>query len=394
MSINKFPIRNGIGNKEILMGKKCINYYKKKKIDIGYNGYFEREYCKKFVKFLNKKGFADAQATGTLSILSSIQALQLKKGSEILVSPITDPGSLSAIIIAGHKPKLIDTKKNSYLTSFAQIKKRITNKTKCILLVHAAGKAVNMKELVNYCKRKRIKIIEDSSQAHGARCFSCDNCNCKNKVGTFGDISAFSTMNRKAHMTGSTGGVVFTKNKKLYHKILAYSDRGKKIWDKDFNERDPRNFLFPALNLHSNELACAIGLSSLSRLKETIKKRVSFCEVLNKLLMAKSKLCRSMEFSRYDSPFFIPIFFKKNKKISKRKFATQLQRKIPLNPHYQYLVYSWRWIKEYLVDNYKTKNAAEMLNNSFNIFLNENYTKKHALYIVNEIIKLETKFKI
>ena len=111
MSTNKFPIRNGIGNKEILMVKKCINYYKKKKIDIGYNGYFEKEYCKKFVKFLNKKGFADAQATGTLSILSSIQALQLKKGSEILVSPITDPGSLSAIIIAGHKPKLIDTKK-------------------------------------------------------------------------------------------------------------------------------------------------------------------------------------------------------------------------------------------------------------------------------------------
>lgn len=387
MSI-KFPIRNGIGEKEILMIKKCINYYKKKKIDIGYNGFFEKEYCKKFVKFMKKKGFADAQATGTLSILSSIQALQMKKGSEILVSPITDPGTLSAIIIAGYKPKLMDSQKDSYLVSFAQIKKRISSKTKCILIVHAAGKSVEMGEIVNFCKKKKLYIIEDCSQAHGAKDISGE------KVGTLGDISSFSTMNRKSHMTGSAGGVVYTKNKKLYHKVLAYSDRGKQIWDKNFNERDPRNFLFPALNLHSNELSCAIGLSSLSRLDETIKKRLEFCRILNQLLQKKSKLCRSMKFSEYDSPFFIPIFFKKNNKIKKLKFATKLQKKIPLNPQYRYLVYSWKWIKKYLVDNYKTKNAAEMLNNSFNIFLNENYTKKNAIYIVDEIAKLEKKYGI
>ena len=389
MSIKNFPARNGIGNKEILMIRKCINYYKKKNTDIGYNGYFEKEYCKKFVKFMSKKGYADAQATGTLSILCVIQSLQLKKGSEILVSPITDPGSLSAIIFAGHKPKLIDTKENSYLTSISQIKERTNKKTKCLLLVHAAGKSINMREIINFCKKKNIYIIEDCSQAHGAKCFSCKNCACKNKVGTFGDVSAFSTMNRKAHMTGSSGGVVFTKNKNLYHKILAYSDRGKQIWDKKFNERDPSNFLFPALNLHSNELACSIGLSSLKRLDQTIRKRLVFCQILNKLLKKKSKFCNSMEFSKYDSPFFIPIFFKKNKKITKLKFASELQKKIPLNPHYQYLVSSWKWIKKYLVDDYKTKNAAKVLNNSFNIFVNENYTKKNAEYIVDEIVKLE-----
>jgi len=384
----KFPIRNGIGTKEILMIKKCINYYKKKRTDIGYNGYFEKEYCKQFVKFMKKKGFADAQATGTLSILCAIQSLQMKKGSEILVAPITDPGSLSAIILAGHKPKLVDTEKDSYLTSFTQIRKRITSKTKCIFIVHAAGKSVKMNEIINFCKKKNIYIIEDCSQAHGARDISGE------KVGTLGDISSFSTMNRKSHMTGSTGGVVFTKNKKLYHKVLAYSDRGKQIWDKKFNEKDPRNFLFPALNLHSNELACSIGLSSLKRLDETIKKRLIFCKILNNLLKNKSKLCRSMDFSNYDSPFFIPIFFKNNNKVTKLKFANKLQKTIPLNPQYQYLVYSWKWIKKYLVDNFKTKNAAEALNNSFNIFLNENYTKKNAIYIVNEIVKLEKKYGV
>lgn len=392
MPTYKFPSRKGIGSNELAMVKNCIHYYKKKKIDIGYNGVFEKEYCEKFVNFQEQKGYADAQATGTLSILSAIQALQLKSGSEVLVSPITDPGTLSAIIFLNLKPKLLDTDKDSYLTSYDQIKKRINKKTKLILLVHAAGKAIRMKNILKLCKEKKIFLLEDCSQAHGARCINCFNCKCNKKVGTFGDISAFSTMNRKAHMTGSTGGVVFTKNRKIFNNVLAYSDRGKQIWKKNFEERDPRNFLFPALNLHSNELSCAIGISSLSRLDTTIKKRLKFCNILKNFLENESVLCRAMEFGKNDSPFFIPIFFKKNNKVTKKKFANELQKKIPLNPHYQYLVYSWQWVKKYLVDNFKTPNANDVLQKSFNIFLNENYKRKEAIIITKEIVKLEKKY--
>ena len=73
-----------------------------------------------------------------------------------------------------------------------------------------------------------------------------------------------------------SAGIVFTKNKKLYHNILAHADRGKQIWKKNLNLKDPSKALYPALNFNSNEFSSAITLASLSRAKETIKKRINF----------------------------------------------------------------------------------------------------------------------
>ena len=101
------------------------------------------------------------------------------------------------------------------------------------MLTHIGGSSVEIGKIYSFLKKKKIKIIEDCSQAAGASCFEClPRCNtCKNKyVGEFGDISAFSTMYRKNISSGGSGGIVFTKNKKLFTNIMAYSDRGKKIW--------------------------------------------------------------------------------------------------------------------------------------------------------------------
>ena len=84
-------------------------------------------------------------ATGTLAIFNAVQAFQLKKNSEVLVSPITDAGTLSPLILLGLKPKIMDTEKMSYNVSLDQIKKRISKNTKLVLIVHAAGKSVEMK---------------------------------------------------------------------------------------------------------------------------------------------------------------------------------------------------------------------------------------------------------
>ena len=386
----KFPIRNGIGKGEISQISKVITYYKKKKEDIGYNGIFENKYCNKFVKFQSTKGYADVVATGTLAIFNAIQAFNLKKNSEVLVSPITDAGTLSPIILLGFKPKIMDTEKMNYNVSLEQIKKRISKKTKLVLIVHAAGKSVQMKGIKSFLKKKKIFLLEDCSQAHGAKCFNCKNCGCKIKVGNFGDISVFSTMNRKIHMTGPTGGVTFTKSRRFYLNLKAYSDRGKPFWKKKFDERNPNQFLFPALNLNSNEINCAMGISSLKRLNQTIKKRFKIISYLKKKLEEQSTLCKIQNFSKYDSPFFITVNFKKNNFIKKIDFANKLLNLgVPLNPDYKYLTTDWPWLKKYLVDKFVPKNAKEIINNSYNLYINENYTKKDIDFIVDKIFFLE-----
>lgn len=266
------PLRLAFGKNEIKWVKKCIDYYRKREIQ--YEGYFEKLYCEKFVEYMGG-GYADAVATGTAAVYIALAALELEKGSEVLVSPVTDPGTISAIILNGYKPKLVDSRPDDFNVDWKQIEQRITQKVKAILVCHIAGNPINMVEVKAGARKYGLPVIEDCSQAHGATWEGI-------KVGNFGDLAVFSTMYRKAHITGSSGGVVFTKSEKMYWKARAYADRGKPFYAASFNERDPRNYLFPALNLNTDEISCAIGIASLERLEETIQKRREYVEEFKK----------------------------------------------------------------------------------------------------------------
>ncbi len=384
---HKMPARIAFGVKEQKMISKVINFYKAQNADPGYQGYFEEEYCKVFSNYLGG-GYSDAVATGTIAVYIAIAALKLEKNSEVLCSPITDPGTISAITLNGLIPKLVDSEKNSYNTSILQILKRINSKTKAIVLVHSAGYSIDMKKIIKLAKSKKIKIIEDCSQAHGAE-FN------KKKVGTFGDVSAFSTMYRKASISGGCGGIVFTKNKEIYKNILAFSDRGKPRWKKKFDDRDPSKFLFPSLNFHTNEISCAIGISSIQRLEKTRLKRLNFVKRLSKLINSETKYCRSYGYDKHSSPFFFPVFVNDKKlKVSKKKFATALKAEgVDLNVQYKYVICEWPWVISYLADNYICKNAIDVVNHSFNIYLNENYGNREVNAIIKAIKKVEFFYK-
>jgi len=380
------PSRNALGHKERKKIFEVLNYYKKKKIDPGYQGFFEDIYCKNFSKTMGG-GYTDAVATGTAALYISLAALQLPKKSEVLVSPVTDPGTISAIILNGLKPKLLDSSKGSYDIHISEIKKRTNKKTSCILVVHSLGRATYMKDIVKFAKKRSIKVLEDCSQAHGAKISG-------KRVGTFGDIAAFSTMYRKTTISGASGGIVYTKKKNLFQKALAYADRGKPRWLKNFNDRNPNQYLFPALNLHTDEISCAIGIASLKRLDKVRLSRFNYVKKVSELLKHKSKCCIPYGCSKNDSPFTYPIIVNTKKiKISKEKFAEKvLSEGIGLNTHYQYLVRDWAWVKKYLSDSYDTPNAREIRNKSFNLYLNENYGNQEVIDTVNAILKVEKKF--
>ncbi|MEO9961437.1 MAG: DegT/DnrJ/EryC1/StrS family aminotransferase, partial [Nisaea sp.] len=214
-------------------------------------------------------------------------------------------------------------------------------------------------------------------------------------LGTFGDVACFSTMYRKAHMTGGCGGVVYSRNRDLYHKALAYADRGKPRWLDDFDDRDPRGYLFPALNLHNDEISCAIGISSLRRLDQTISNRLDFVFRLTALLKERSRMCRVFEFSNADSPFFIPVQFDQSSATcTKTEFAEAVRAEgIDLNPHYQYLAADWPWLQPYAMGDLDCRNARAVLDTSFNIFVNENYSEKDALSVAEAIEKVERHYK-
>jgi|TARA_B110000438_G_scaffold300310_1_gene352425 dTDP-4-amino-4,6-dideoxygalactose transaminase len=388
------PFRQAFGPKEIKSAKSVINYYNKKKQDPPYNGFFEKKLSKSFTKFMHG-GYAKPVSTGTSAIYVALQALKLKKGSEILLSPVNDSGPFNCVIALGYVPKLVDSEKLSYNTNLEEIKKRIGKKTKAFLLTHIGGSSVEIGKIYSFLKKKKIKIIEDCSQAAGASCFECiPRCKtCKNKyVGEFGDIAAFSTMYRKNISSGGSGGIVFTKNKKIFTNIMAYSDRGKKIW-KNVNLNDPGLAMFPALNHNTNDFTCAITHASLLRLNNTNTRRRKILENFLKELKIL-KTCTPSKYNKGFAPFFFPIFVNEKKlKCTKRTFAITLKKQgVGLLEEYNCIISRWKWARKYLNDNFVCKNANEMRKKSFNLFLNENYTTTTIKNIVKKMVLVEKKY--
>lgn len=377
------PPRMALGEAEIKMLEQAIAYYRERNADPGYQGPFEKMYTDAFVAMMGG-GYADAVATGTAALYVAIAALDLPKGSEVLVSPITDPGTLSAIILNGLKPRLMDSKPDSYNVGVKEFTERITPNVTGAVVVHAIGQACQIDKIVVEAHARAVKVVEDCSQSHGAKVMG-------RPVGTFGDIAAFSTMYRKAHMTGASGGVVYTRDLELFRKALAYADRGKPRWAKDFDDRNPNTFLFPALNLQTDELSCAIGLASLGRLTDTIVKRLAFVADLSARLVEESTVCRPYGYSPADSPFIYPIIVDTERiTCGKMEFAKAVEKEgIGLNPHYQYVVADWPWLKPYLADAFDTPNARSIRDRSFNLYLNENYGEREAADVAAALLKVE-----
>lgn len=194
-------------NKTLKSGK--VNYW------TGNEGVlFEKE----FSKYIGNK-YSVAVSNGSVALEIALKALNFKKNDHIIVSPRSFIISASCVINVGLKPIFADVDINGNL-SFDGINKSYTKKVKGIILVHLNGFPCDMDPIINFAKKNKIKLIEDCSQAHGAKY--------KNKtVGSFGDISTWSFCQDKIISTGGEGGMISTNNRDVWEKCWSLKDHGK-----------------------------------------------------------------------------------------------------------------------------------------------------------------------
>lgn len=382
----QMPPRHALGELEIEQIKRVIEYYGTRNEDPPYQGHFEQEFCAAFSEFMGG-GYSDAVSTGTAAVYVALAALELPSNSEVIISPVTDSGPLNCIILQGYIPVVADSAPDSYNIDTEQFLKRISPKTSALLAVHSAGEPLEIDKITYEAHKRGIKVLEDCSQAIGALCQG-------KKVGSFGDIAAFSTMYRKALSAGASSGLVYCKDPEMYHRALAHADRGKPSWRKDIDLRNPGHALFPALNFNTDEFSCAVGIASLKRLQDTIDKRVCFLECFVNLLKKRSRVCRPYALDRNFSPFYFPVFVDQNLiTCTKTEFAEALAAEgVGLGAHYGCVISSWDYAKSYLSDDVQSKNALNTRDRSFNLYLNENYGEKEADDITKAIVKVEKHF--
>jgi dTDP-4-amino-4,6-dideoxygalactose transaminase len=158
-------------------------------------------------------------ASGLDALELAINALELAKGSEIIVPSNTYIATIIAILNSGHIPVFVEPDFETYNIDPEKIPQAITSKTKAILVVHLYGKACNMDPILDICSSNHLFLIEDCAQSHGATY--------KGKMtGSFGDVSAFSFYPTKNLGCLGDGGAVTTNNPEYYEKIRVLRNYG------------------------------------------------------------------------------------------------------------------------------------------------------------------------
>ena len=224
-----------------------------------------REFETKFAKSLGMP-FCRTTTSGTAAVHAAVAAVDPEPGDEIITTPITDMGAITPILYQTAIPVFADVDPLTYNVTAATIAKKITRRTRAVIVTHLFGNTCDMDPIVELCRQKNIKLIEDAAQAFGA------TYNGK-PVGTMGDIGAFSLQQTK-HMTAGEGGMVVARDEALSRRMRLFID---KAWG--YGDPKPDHY-FLAMNYRMTELTGAVALAQFEKLPAMLEHRVAMAERL------------------------------------------------------------------------------------------------------------------
>ena len=215
--------------------------------------------------------------SGSSANMISINILNILKGSgEVIVPSLTWSSDISSVIKNKMKPIFVDINLNNLSMNEDQVFKSFNSKTRAIFLSHIQGFNGLSKKLLNFIKKKKIFLIEDVCESHGAS-FR------KKKLGTFGQISNFSFYYAH-HMSTIEGGMICTNDKKIYQIARVLRSHGlvreinekkdKRKFEKKYKDLSKQFiFLYPGYNMRNTEIGGVLGLSQLKKLNRNINLR-------------------------------------------------------------------------------------------------------------------------
>ena len=300
-----------INSKKITMGEKT------KKIE----NYFNKKIVKINSLMVNSGSSANLLI---FQCLINPMVKKLKAGDEVLVPAICWSTSLWPIIQSGLKVKFVDIDIETLNISLLDLEKKVSRKTKALMLVHALGNCADMTKLTNICKKNNIILIEDTCEALGSTF--------KNKpLGTFGEFSSFSFY-YSHHITSGEGGMVCTKNSKYFEIIKSLRSHGwsrdltksKKIANKYKNIDKNWIFINSGFNLRPTDINAAIGIQQLKRIKKILSiRKYNFIKIKNELIKNKkfNKQFSIIENQKHSNIAWFGIPFILNSKDKKYKLS-------------------------------------------------------------------------
>lgn len=192
---------------------------------------------------------------GLLAIMNYIDV----SGKEVIIPNNTFWADARAVQEAGGIPVFADCNRDDLCLSVEDVERRITSKTKAVIVVHIGGHiAFQINELVDLCERKGIALIEDCAHAHGAEWNG-------KRAGTFGIAGSYSFYATKTLPIGD-GGMVVSKNQDLLNWVEKYRNYGKDVKNGVVTYPITSGF-----NFRISEFSAALGIVQMTQLQKIIE---------------------------------------------------------------------------------------------------------------------------
>ena len=182
-------------------------------------GKYVNNFTKEFAEFIGGK-YCVPCGNGTDAIQIALYSMGIGAGDEVLIPAMTFIATCEAVSVVGAKPVFVDVHPETYTIDPRKIEEKITVDTKAIIPVHLYGQPADMAPIMEIAKKYKLKVIEDSAQAHGAIYKG-------NKIGTIGDVSTFSFYPGKNLGAYGDGGAIVTNDESLAKKMKMYANHGR-----------------------------------------------------------------------------------------------------------------------------------------------------------------------
>lgn len=262
---------------------------------------FENSYAKKF-----KKKYAVLCSSGTLAIHSMFVAAGLNQGDEVICPAYTFFATITPLLFTGAKPVLCDCDQYGGIDP-KEIEKKITRRTKAVVVTHMWGIPCQMDKIIKLCKKNGLLLLEDASHAHGAVYKG-------KQAGSFGGISAWSLQGFK-NISGGEGGILTTNNAEFYYRALLLGHYNKRCLQEIPKDHKLAKFAISGMGLkyRSHPLAVSLAYEGLKKLPNYQKFRDSYARQIIKQL-SKNKILKPLVPPRGTKSSWYGLIFKYNPK--------------------------------------------------------------------------------
>lgn len=230
------------------------------------------EFEKDFAKYCGVK-HAIATSNGTTALQLALMSIDIHQGDEVITTPFSFIATANSVVFCGGNPIFADIEADSFNITPEEIRKCISQNTKAIMPVHLFGNPAKMDEIREIAEMYDLYVIEDACQAHGAEIKG-------KKVGSFGDLAAFSFYSTK-NMTSGEGGMVTTDDAELADLIRKYRNHGQ-------SERYKHGTF--GFNFRMTDICAAIGVEQLKKLDDFNSQRIWNARILSEALFDTPEL--------------------------------------------------------------------------------------------------------